>query len=106
MILIKPGVYNILNQYHDYLVKESLTSKRRAREKKNLIIQALHERLGGIVRYRFSAYQSFGAPEGYRLYVYKDPKSKTQWGFIHQEFYEDGYLNVIVYDMKNMLLVN
>ena len=71
------------------------------------MIQALKNNLGGIRSFPFSQYNSFGAPEGYRLFVYKDSKSKTQWGFIHQEF-DNGNSNidVIVYGMRNMKLVS
>ena len=39
--------------------------------------------------------------EGCLLYVYKDPKSKTQWGFAYKRFDD----NAIVYYMKNLKLV-
>ena len=39
--------------------------------------------------------------EGCLLYVYKDSKSKTQWGFAYKYFEEN---NVIVYYMKNLKL--
>ena len=106
MILIKPNVYKVLKQYNDYLFQEGLTSKERADQKVDQILQALNKNLGGIRSFPFSQYKSFGAPQSYRLYVYKDPKSKTQWGFTHKEFDDgDGNANVIVYDMKNMKLV-
>ena len=102
MILIKPNVYKVLDVYSEYLIEEGLTSKERANQKVDLILQALNKNLGGIRRFPFSQYKSFGAPQGFRLYVYKDIKSKAQWGFTHQEF-GDG--NVIIYNMKNMKLV-
>ena len=106
MILIKPNVYNVIDKYTRYLINEGLTSQARAIEKKNLILQALYKNLGGIRSFPFSQYKSFGASQNHRLYVYKDPKSKTQWGFTHKEFNDrDGNMNVIIYNMKNMKLV-
>ena len=54
------------------------------------------------VSYRISPYKQFGNPQGYRLYVYKAPLSKSQWGFAHQRF-DDG--NIIVRGMINMKLI-
>jgi hypothetical protein len=102
MILIKPNVYKAINQYKDYLTKEGLTTKPRAIEKRKLLFQALYNNLGGMVSHRISPYKSLGAQEGYKLYVYKDPKSKSQWGFAYQLFNDN---NVIVYEMKNMKLM-
>ena len=106
MILIKPYVKTLIDDYVNYLINEGITSKERASEKKNLMIQAINNNLGGIRSFPFSQYKSFGAPQGHRLYVYKDPKSKTQWGFTHQEFDdENDNINVIIYNMRNMKLV-
>ena len=102
MILIKRDVYKILEQYNEYLIQEGLTSKDRAKQKKNLIVQALNENLGGIITHRPSPYKEFGKHEGYLLYVYKDLKSKTQWGFAYKRFDEN---NIIVYYMKNLKLI-
>ena len=106
MIIIADEVYKILEQYNEYLIKEGLTTKERANQKVDLILQALNKNLGGIRRFPFSQYKSFGASQNHRLYVYKDTKSKTQWGFTHQEFNDgSGNINVIIYNMKNMKLV-
>jgi|GEM_PF-1163306 len=106
MIIIADEVYKVIDDYTRYLIDEGLTSQSRAFEKKNLILQALNKNLGGIRRFPFSQYKSFGASQNHRLYVYKDTKSKTQWGFTHQEFSDgNGNINVIIYNMKNMKLV-
>ena len=102
MILIKPKIYIILEHYSDYLFQEGLTSKKRANEKVDLIFQALNRNLGGMLTHRLSPYKELGSEEHCSIYVYKDPKSKTQWGFAYKRFDEN---NVIVYYMKNMKLV-
>jgi len=102
MILIKPNVLKMINEYVQYLISEGLTSNNRAKQKKKEMIQAINSNLGGIVSYRFSPYKGLGKDEDCRLYVYKDSKSRTQWGFGHKEFYDN---NVIVYHMKNMKLL-
>ena len=106
MIIIADEVYKVIDEYSKYLINEGLTSRRRAHQKRIEILQALNKNLGGLRSFPFSKYKSFGEPQGYRIYVYKDPKSKSQWGFIHQEF-DNGSenVNIIVYDMKNMKLV-
>ena len=97
---------DIIDDYVNYLIHEGVTSQNRAYEKRDLMIKALKNNLGGIRSFPFSLYKSFGAPEGYRLYVYKDTKSKSQWGFTHKEFNdENDKINVIVYGMRNMKLV-
>jgi hypothetical protein len=102
MILIVGEVYKTIEQYCDYLTNEGLTSKPRAIEKKNLMIQALNCNLGGIVTHRLSPYKELGNEERCLLYVYKDSKSKSQWGFAYKRFDEN---NVIVYYMRNLKLV-
>jgi len=102
MIFIKPNVYEIVDRYTNYLIDEGLTSKTRAHQKRMEIIQALHSNLGGIVTHRPSPYKEMGKNEGCLLYVYKDAKSKTQWGFSYKRFGEE---NVIVYHMKNLKLI-
>jgi len=102
MILIAERVYNILEIYREYLIREGLTSKERAKEKVDLIIQALNYNLGGIVTHRLSPYKELGNAERCFLYVYKDSKSKSQWGFAYKRFDEN---NVIVYYMINLKLV-
>ena len=82
--------------------KYKKSCKTRANQKKKEMIQAINSNLGGIVSYRFSPYKGLGKDEDCRLYVYKDSKSRTQWGFGHKEFYDN---NVIVYHMKNMKLL-
>ena len=101
MILIKPNVYIVIDEYTQYLISEGLTSQTRAFEKKKLIIQSIHSNLGGIVTHRLSPYRDLGKIEGCLLYVYKDPKSKTQWGIAYKRF--DN--NAIVYYIKNLKLV-
>lgn len=102
MILIKPNVYNTINNYVNYLIDEGITSQKRAFEKKNLMIQSINSNLGGIVSHRPSPYKELGKTDGCLLYVYKQPKSKSQWGFAYKQF--DNY-NVIVYHMKNLKLI-
>ena len=102
MILIVEEVYKAIEQYCDYLTNEGLTSKPRAIEKKNLMIQAIYCNLGGIVTHRLSPYKELGNEERCLLYVYKDSKSKSQWGFAYKRFDEN---NVIVYFMRNLKLV-
>ncbi|MDR0295842.1 MAG: hypothetical protein LBH91_06665 [Prevotellaceae bacterium] len=72
-------------------------------EKKNLIIQAISSNLGGMLTHRPSPYRKLSKDEGCLLYVYKDTKSKTQWGFAYKRF---GDKNVIVYYVKNLKLVS
>ncbi len=102
MILIKPDIYNLIESYVHYLVKEGITSQERAFEKKKFMIESLHSSLGGILTHRSSPYCGLGKNEGCLLYVYRDFKSKTQWGFAYKRF-EDN--NVIVYYMKNLKLL-
>lgn len=102
MILIADRVYKILEQYRSYLIQEELTSKDRAKEKVDLILQALYKNLGGIITHRLSPYKELGNDEKCLLYVYKDSKSKSQWGFAYKRFDND---NMIVYYMRNFKLV-
>jgi len=102
MIIISDIVNALIDDYVNYLINEGITSQTRAFEKKNLMIQSINFNLTGIVTHRLSPYKELGKNEGYLLYVYKDPKSKTQWGFAYKRFDED---NVIVYHMKNLKLV-
>ena len=102
MILIKPNVKALIDNYVNYLTNEGITSKTRAADKKNLMIQAINSNLGGIVTHRLSPYKELGYNEKCLLYVYKDPKSKSQWGFAYKRFDEN---NVIVYYMRNLKLV-
>ena len=101
MILIAEEVYKILEQYREYLFLEGLTSKDRAKQKVEQILQSIHKNLGGIITHRASPYKKLGKDEGCLLYVYRDQKSKTQWGFAYKRFDE----NVIVYYMKNLKLI-
>ncbi len=102
MILIKPNVYRVIDEYTEYLIQEGLTSNNRANQKREQIIQALHSNLGGILTHRPSLYKELGKDESCLLYVYKDIKSKTQWGFAYKQFEND---NVIVFYMRNLRLV-
>jgi hypothetical protein len=102
MILIKPNVYKIIDEYTNYLINEGLTSQIRAFEKKKLIIQAINFNLNRLINHRPSPYKELGRDESCLLYVYKDSKSKTQWGFAYKRFDES---NVIVYYMRNLKLV-
>jgi len=102
MLIISDNVYTLIEQYEDCLVNEYCTTKERAKEKKNLIIQAINKNIGGIVTHRPSPYRALGSEKNCLLYVYKDPKSKTQWGFAYKRFDAE---NVIVYYMKNLKLV-
>ena len=101
MILIKPNVYIVIDEYTQYLINEGLTSQTRAFEKKKLIIQSINSNLGGIVTHRSSPYNELGKIERCLLFVYKDPKSKIQWGIAYKRF--DN--NAIVYYIKNLKLV-
>ena len=102
MILIRPNVYKIIDDYTGYLINEGFTSNVRAHQKRMEIIQAVYSNLGGIVTHRVSPYKELGKDKGCLLYVYKDPKSRTQWGFAYKQFDDD---NVIVYYMRNLKLV-
>ena len=55
-----------------------------------------------MLTHRLSPYKELGKEEDCLLYVYKDAKSKTQWGFAYKLFDED---KVIVYYMRNLKLV-
>ncbi len=101
MILIKPNVYKVIDDYTNYLIREGLTSNIRAHQKRMEIIQSIQSNLGGIVTHRPSPYKELGKDESCLLYVYKDIKSKTQWGFSYKRFDEN---NVIVYYMRNLKL--
>ena len=103
MILIKPNVYQVIDDYTNYLINEGLTTNTRANQKRMNIIQSIYSNLGGMVTHRPSPYKELGKDEGCLLYVYKDSKSKTQWGFSYKRFNEN---NVIVYYMKNLKLVS
>ena len=102
MIIISNKVYEIIDDYTEYLINEGLTSNIRAHQKRMEIIQAINSNLGGIVTHRPSPYKELGRREGCLLYVYKDPKSKTQWGFAYKRFDDN---NVIVYYMRNLKLI-
>ena len=91
-----------LDDYIVYIVRENQCSRGRAKQKILEILQSLENNLGAIVTHCIFPYKQFGNPQGYRLYVYKDPKSKTQWGFVYEKF-ENG--NVIVHAMTNMKLI-
>ena len=75
MIIISYDIYEILEQYEDCLVNEYCKTKEKAKEKKNRIIQSIHNNLGGILTHRASPYRLLGKNEGCLLYVYKDVKS-------------------------------
>lgn len=102
MIIISAVVNALIDDYINYLINEDITTQKRAFEKKTLMIHALNSNLGGIVTHRSSPYKEMGKDEGCLLYVYKDAKSKTQWGFSYKRF---GERNVIVYHMKNLKLI-
>lgn len=102
MVIIDSCVYRKLDDYVAYIVRENQCSRDRAKQKILDILQSLENNLGGIVTHRISPYKQFGKPQGYRLYVYKDHKSNTQWGFAYEKF-ENG--NVIVHAMTNMKLI-
>jgi len=102
MIIISRDVYKVIDEYTQYLIREGLTSNNRANQKRAEIIQSINSNLGGILTHRPSPYQDLGEKEGCLLYVYKDSKSKTQWGFAYKQFDAN---NVIVYYMKNLKLV-
>lgn len=102
MIVIDENVFKVIKTYASYLAKEAGLTKNRIDEKTRLMLQVLHQNLGGMVSHRPSPYKLFGGSQGYKLYVYTDPWSKTQWGFAHEEF-DDG--NVIVRGMTNMKMI-
>ena len=52
MILIKPNVYKVIDNYTNYLINEGLTSNTRAHQKRMEIIESIHSNLGGIVIHR------------------------------------------------------
>ena len=102
MIIISQKVNDIIDDYIRYLIYEGLTSQTRALEKKNRMIQAIYSNLGGMITHRPSPYKELGKNEKCLLYVYRDSKSKSQWGFAYRPF--DGE-NVIVYYMRNLKLI-
>ena len=102
MIIISDIINALIDDYVNYLINEGITSQKRAFEKKELMIQSIHSNLGGIVTHRLSPYKELGKDERCLLYVYKDAKSKTQWGLAYRRF--DGN-NVIVYYMRNLKLI-
>jgi len=102
MIIISNVVYKVIDEYTSYLINEGLTTNKRAQQKRMEIIQSIYNNLGGIVRHRPSPYKELGKNENCLLYVYRDRKSKTQWGFAYKQFDEN---NVIVYYMRNLKLV-
>ena len=102
MIIISEDVYQVIDNYTNYLISEGLTTNERANQKRTNIIQSIHTNLGGMVTHRLSPYKELGKDERCLLYVYKDSKSKTQWGFAYKRFEEN---NVIVYYMKNLRLI-
>ena len=102
MIIISVDVYKVIDEYTQYIINEGLTSKQRGNQKRKEILQAINSNLNGMVTHRSSPYKELGNDEGCLLYVYKDTKSKTQWGFAYKRFNEN---NVIVYYMKNLKLV-
>jgi len=103
MILLKPRVKALIDNYANYLINESITTQARAFEKKNLMIQAIYKSLGGIVTHRLSPYRELGKDERCLLYVYKDARSKSQWGFAYKRFNDN---DVIVYYMRNLKLTD
>ena len=102
MILIKPIVNALIDDYVNYLINEGITSQTRAFEKKSLMMQSINSNLGGIVIHRPSPYKELGRDESCLLYVHKDRKSKTQWGFAYKRFNKN---DVIVYYMRNLKLI-
>jgi len=102
MIIIGQNVLDIIDEYVQYLIREGLTSSNRAKQKKMEMVHAVNSNLGGILNHRLSPYRELGKAEHCRLYVYKDPKSKTQWGFAYKQYGGD---NVIVYHMRNLKLI-
>jgi len=102
MIIVSSIVNLTIEDYVNYLTNEGITSQTRAFEKKEQMIQGIYKNLGGIVTHRVSPYKDLGGEENCFLYVFKDPKSKTQWGFAYKRF---DVKNVIVYYMKNLKLI-
>lgn len=102
MVIFDKSVYKSIRRYSKYILKENLCSVERTIEKVTLMVRTVMTDLNSCVSYRISPYKQFGNPQGYRLYVYKDPHSKSQWGFAHQRF-DDG--NIIVRGMINMKLI-
>lgn len=102
MIIIAENVNKIIDDYVNYLIDEGITSQKRAFEKKNLMLQSLDTNLGGILTHRLSPYKELGKDEDCLLYVYRDSKTKTQWGFAYKQFNGN---NVIVYYMTNLKLI-
>ena len=102
MIIISEVVNALIDDYVNYRINEGVTSQERAFEKKSLMIQSINSNLGGIVTHRPSPYKELEKDYGCLLYVYKDSKSKTQWGFSYKRFNKN---NVIVYYMRNLKLI-
>jgi hypothetical protein len=102
MVIFDKSVYKSIRKYSKYIIRENMCSIERTIEKVTLMVRTVMNDLDSCVSYRTSPYKQFGNPQGYRLYVYKDPHSKSQWGFAHQRF-DDG--NIIVRGMINMKLI-
>ena len=47
-------------------------------------------------------HKQFGNPQGYRLYVHKDSRSHSQWGFAYKKL-PSG--DVVIWGMTNMKLI-
>ena len=110
MIIIKPNVYNVIDNYVDYLISSGETSQKRAIEKRVLMLQSLMTNLGYVVNgttlHRVSPYPDLGGNKGYRIFVYTDKWTKTtKWGFGYEAFKTRKGIKVVVHHMKNMQLL-
>ena len=102
MVTFDKCVYKRIRKYSKYIVKENLCSIERTIEKVTTMIRTVIKDIDGGVIYRLSLYKQFGNPQGYRLYVYKDPRSKSQWGFAYEKL-PNG--DVVICGMTNMKLI-
>lgn len=102
MIIFSTNVHKAIFSYASYLIQESMCSYEKTIEKIDLMYNTLLQNIGGIVTHRISPYKQFGNPQGYRLYVYRDSRSKSQWGFAYEKL-SNG--DVVVWGMTNMKLI-
>ena len=102
MIIVSTNVHKTIFRYASYLIQESMCSYERTIEKIDSMYNDIMQNIGGIITHRISPYKQFGNPQGYRLYVYKDSRSKSQWGFAYEKL-PNG--DVVICGMTNMKLI-
>ena len=102
MVIIDSAVYENIEGYILFIIRENMCSRTRSKKKAKEMIDSLLRYLGGAINFNISPYKEFGNPQGYRLYPYQDKKSKATWGFAYERL-ENG--DAIVRGMKNTKLI-